>query len=739
MQKIIRVIISSIIFVCDISLPISLYSREPASTPRVGLVLSGGGARGAAHIGVLKVFEELHVPVYCIVGTSMGSIVGGLYSSGVEIEELERIIVETDWDMVMTDKTPRQEVNFRNKTDWHNYIITLKVDPQNGITLPKGLIAGKRLDLMLRSLTLNASEDFDQFPIPFRAIASDIETGEMVVLSRGDLTRSLRASMAIPGVFAPVEIDGKLLVDGGVAQNLAVDVARKMGADVVIAVNISTPLRTRDQLDNFLSVISQISGILTNRNVSDQIITLGPEDTLIAPDLGTISSASFDRMEEAIEIGARTARDAGEGLSRYSITESEYDSIRKEQLSRSRQIEKIEFIRMDQESVPLFGYILRGITKSAQNLLKKDVLAYDIFELYKRGEFEDIDFNLVYENDKPGLLIKAKEQTKTTHQVNLGLELSGMAQKDNSYRMMIKYIASRLNNLDAQWRNEIWIGQNGRFSTEFYQPLNPYAWHIFLAPMLQYSSYPVNWYSDYTSDNAEAQYRIKKTYAGLDIGVQMGEYGEVRFGYIKGKITSSLETGISQMLNKKIHDGALRTNLRLDRLDNPSFPREGGLISVEYLRGSVSLGADSDYEALQTVIMKPFTYNRHTVLLRGEWDETSEDENSLQMGFPLGGLFKISGMNVNQIYGNRLAMAEMIYFTRIVALPSLLGSNLYAGASFETADISLKRSENEIKDNICGGSVFVGTDTTLGPIYLGYGHAEGNRNAVYFALGAKLF
>ena len=669
----------------------------------------------------------------------MGSIVGGLYSSGVEIEELERIVIETDWDMVMTDKTPRQEVNFRNKSDWHNYSITLKVDPQNGITLPKGLIAGKRLDLMLRSLTLNASEDFDQFPIPFRAIASDIETGEMVVLSKGDLTRSLRASMAIPGVFAPMEIDGKLLVDGGVAQNLAVDAARRMGADVVIAVNISTPLSTRDQLDSFISVLSQISGILTNRNVSDQIITLGPKDTLIAPDLGTISSASFERMEEAIEIGVRSARDTGDSLSRYSVTEREYDSIREEQLSKSRQIEKIEFIRMDQESIPLFDYMLRGITNSAQNLLKKDVLAYDIFELYKRGEFEDIDFSLVYENNKLGLLIKAQEQTKTTHTVNLGLELSGMAQKDNNYRMMIRYTASRLNKLDAQWRNEIWIGQNGRFSTEFYQPLNPYAWHIFLAPMVQYSSYPVNWYSDYNSDNAEAQYRIKKTYAGLDIGIQMGEYGDVRFGYLKGEITSSLETGISQMLKKKIHDGALRTSLHLDRLDNPFFPREGGLISVEYLHGSVTLGADSDYESLQTVIMKPFTYNRHTVLLRGEWDATSENDHPLQMGFPLGGLFKISGLNIDQLYGNRLAMAEMIYFARIMKLPSLLGSNLYAGASFETANISLKRSETDRRDSICSGSVFVGMDTNLGPIYIGYGHAEGNRYAVYFALGAKLF
>ena len=735
----IRMFISSIILVCGISLPLSLYSQEPTAKPRVGLVLSGGGARGAAHIGVLKVLEELHVPVYCIVGTSMGSIVGGLYSSGVEIEELERIVVETDWDMVMTDKTPRQEVNFRNKTDWHNYNITLEVDPHNGITLPKGLITGKRLDLMLRSLTLNASDDFDQFSIPFRAIASDIETGEMVVLSKGDLTRSLRASMAIPGVFAPVEIDGKLLVDGGVAQNLAVDVARKMGADVVIAVNISTPLRTRDQLDNFLVVISQISGILTNRNVSDQIITLGPEDKLIAPDLGTINSASFDRMEEAIEIGAKTARETWDSLSRYSVTKREYNSIREEQLSKSRQIEKIEFLRMDQESVPLFGYILKGITKSARNLLKKDVLAYDIFELYKRGEFEDIDFNLVHENGKPGLLIKAKEQTKTTHTVNLGLELSGMAQKDNSYRMVIRHTTSRLNRLGAQWRNEIWIGQNGEFSTELYQPLNPYAWHIFLAPRAQYSTYPVNWYSDYNSDNAIAQYRIKKAYTGLDIGVQMGEYGEVRFGYLKGKITSSLETGTSQMLKKKIHDGALKADLRFDRLDSPFFPRQGSLISAQYLHGSENLGADSDYETLQTVIMKPFTYGIHTVLLRGEWDMTSENDNPLQMGFPLGGLFKISGLNTNQLYGSRLALGEMIYLARIMKLPSLLGSNLYAGASFERANISLKRSEINDRESIGGGSIFMGMDTNIGPIYLGYGHADGNRNAVYFTLGAKLF
>ena len=222
-----------------------------AAAPRIGLALSGGGARGAAHIGVLKVLEELRVPVHCVAGTSFGAIVGGTYASGTPPGKLEEIVRTTDWDDVFRDRPPREEISIRRKADDYKTLFAPEYGIKEGsVFLPKGIVAGVSIETFLRKLTAPAAgiDDFGKLPIPFRAVAADIETGEEVVLSRGNVARAMRASMAVPGAIAPVEIDGRLLVDGGIANNLPIDVTRKLCADIIIAVNISTPPLKRDEI-----------------------------------------------------------------------------------------------------------------------------------------------------------------------------------------------------------------------------------------------------------------------------------------------------------------------------------------------------------------------------------------------------------------------------------------------------------------------------------------------------------
>ncbi|HNY63954.1 MAG TPA: patatin-like phospholipase family protein [Deltaproteobacteria bacterium] len=716
-----------------------LHAGEPGAHPKIGLVLSGGGARGAAHVGILKVLEERHIPVSCIVGTSMGSIVGGLYSSGMTVSELEGIAVETDWDGLFTDRIPRRSINYRDKPDWPGYITGLNLDLERYIEIPQGLVSGKRLDLMLRSLTLNAPENFDDFPIPFRSIASDIETGNAVVLSRGDLAKALRASMAIPGVFAPVEIDGRLLVDGGVANNLAIDVAKGMGADIVIAVNIGTPLSTRDSLNDFLGVIDQITNILTNKNVEAQLKVLGPGDTLLTPELGTITTGSFDRMGEAIGIGQRTASEAGRDLSRYEVSAEEYRAFRAEQLGKARQPGSIDFVRFEQKSIPGSTFLLAMVTKGADRILKKDVMAYNIFELYKRGDFEDIDFSIVEEDGKQGLLIRTKPKEKSKNTVDLGLELVGTARKDNSFRVMLRHTATRLNRLGAEWKNELWLGQRSRLFTEIYQPLNPFIWHLFIAPGFEYENYPVELYQDHSDDHAVAEYRIRSRNAGVDLGLQMGEYGELRFGYLKGKTRSSLDTGISGLPDQEADNGAYRLALKLDRLDNPFFPTQGGIFKAGYLYGREKLGDDENHESIDATVMKPVSRDPHTVIFRGRWATNFDSTGFLARGFFLGGLFNLSGLNADQVFGNHLALGEVIYLARVRKLSPLVGGNLYAGASFEAGNVWFDRSDVSTGDLIHAGSVFIGIDSNIGPIYLGFGYAECGQSALYFSLGGKQF
>lgn len=737
-SKVWRFIVLAALAACLAS-PAIIAAQEPGAQPRIGLVLSGGGARGAAHVGVIKVLEELHIPISCIVGTSMGSIVGGLYSSGMSLEELEQISVKTDWEGLFSDSIPRRDVNYRNKLDWPNYITSIRLDPKKYIEIPQGLVGGKRLDLMLRSLTLNAPKDFDQFPIPFRAIACDIETGEHVVLSKGDLSRSLRASMAIPAVFSPVEIDDKLLVDGGVANNMAVDVAKAMGADVVIAVNIGTPLGARKDLDNFLGIINQITNILTNRNVEAQIKILGPTDTLLVPELGTISSGSFDRMSEAIDIGEKTALTARPGLIKYSMDADEYKAFRARQFKKVRPMGKIEFVKMEQQSVPGSGFLLNIVTRGADTVLKKDVMTYDIFQFYKRGDFEDVDFQLVEEDGKQGLLVKTKKQERAKNVVDVGLELVGTAQRDNQFLVVLRHTATNLTRLGAEWKNELWLGQTSRFFTEFYQPVNPSAWHFFVAPCFEYKDFPVDLYQDYTDTKSIAQYRVRETNAGIDLGLQMGEYGETRFGYLRGNNSTSLETGDPVYPDRDFDNGALKAALKFDQLDSPFFPTEGSLLTARYLYGREALGDEENYHSMDAILMKPFTYGRHTLILRGRRATNFNSTDLISRGFFTGGLFNLSGLNIYQVQGNELALGEAIYMVKVKRLSPLVGRNLYAGVSFEAGNAWRERSDMSTGDLIYAGSVFIGVDSSIGPIYIGFGHAEGGQNALYFSLGARQY
>jgi NTE family protein len=290
--------------------------------PRIGLALSGGGARGASHVGVLKVLERERIPIDYIVGTSMGSIVGGMYAAGMSPEEIEAELIAIDWDDVFEDRVDREIRSYRRKTDDRLWLVNRKLGFNDGkVEFPSGLVQGQKINQLLIALTLPVADidDFDDLPIPFRAVATDIQTGEKVVLDSGNLPKAIRASMSIPAIMSAVPWGDRNLVDGGMASNLPIEAVREMGADIVIAVDISTPLSEEDVADSLLSVVEQLTGFLTRRNVEAEIATLGAEDILLVPDLGDIGSGDFDRIAEAIPTGAESAEAHLTELRRLSL------------------------------------------------------------------------------------------------------------------------------------------------------------------------------------------------------------------------------------------------------------------------------------------------------------------------------------------------------------------------------------------------------------------------------------
>jgi NTE family protein len=443
--------------------------------PKVGLVLSGGGARGAAHVGVIKVLEELRVPIDFIAGTSMGAIVGGLYASGMSSDQIQAVVTTLDWADAFQDQIDREDRSFRRKRDDDLYLVKAQAGFNRGeITLPTGILAGQKVDLMLKSLTLPASNisDFDELSIPFRALGTDIVTGEPVVLDSGDLAMAIRASMSIPAFFAPVNVDGKLLVDGGIANNLPVDVARDMGADVIIAVDISTPLLDREQLQSVIDVTGQLTGLLTRRNTEAQIDALTGEDLLILPDLGDITAGDFGRAEEAIPIGEAAMREYRDQLRRLAMSASEYDDF-----LASRRVPKasppvIDFLRIENRSRLGDEVLAAGLDIPLGRPLDVAALERDIGQIYGWQIFQNVRYEIVEEGQETGVVLHVDERPWGPNYLQFGLALSDNFDGDNFFNLAVAYTRTGMNALGGELRTAAAIGQEPALGLEVYQPLD---------------------------------------------------------------------------------------------------------------------------------------------------------------------------------------------------------------------------------------------------------------------------
>src|ERR1700676_1810860 len=389
------------------------YAAEPAGAanipppvrPRICLVLSGGGARGMAHIGVLKVLEELKVPIDCIAGTSMGAVVGGLYASGMTAAQIDTTIRSMDWQEAFRDAPPRRDLAFRRKQDHRNFLVRLPLGLKHGqILLPKGFIQGQKLQETLRQLTLpfSNSTDFDLLPTPFRAVATDLESGNAVLMEKGDLAIAMRASMSAPGVFAPVELNGRLLVDGGLAANLPINVARAMHADILIVSDVSFPLQPRAALDSALSISRQMLAILLRKDSDRQRGSLSPQDILIEPNLGSAAATDFTAPASIIAGGEAAGREATAALYVYSVDDTAYREYLARRATREPGRPLIQFVRVDEQSKRYEKTIVAEMKPLLGKPLDLDQVGKHITDLYGLGNFETLDYSLVEQRTGTG-------------------------------------------------------------------------------------------------------------------------------------------------------------------------------------------------------------------------------------------------------------------------------------------------------------------------------------------------
>lgn len=707
-------------------------AKQPAAgRPRIGLVLGGGGARGAAHVGVLKVLEEMRIPVDYVAGTSMGSIVGGLYASGMSPAEIEREIQSMDWRDLFQDEPPREDRSFRRKRDDDLYVFKVKPGFRNGeVKIPPAYVRGQKFDLQLSRLTLPVSEikDFDQLPIPYRAVATDIETGQAVVVGKGDLAEAIRASMAVPAAFDPVEINNRLLVDGGVANNVPVNVARDMGADVIIAVDVGSGLYERDELKSALDVSAQLTGFLFTLSGDREIATLTARDVLIRPPLGDIGGGSFERADEAIPIGEQAARELRDALSRYALSPADYErhvASRKQPASRAP---VIDFVRVENNSRLADSVITDRISLKPGDTLDLARLERDLGQIYGLELFALVRYDIIEEKGKTGLVVTATEKPWGPGYLQAGMAFSSNLAGDSSFKLGGIYTLTQINRLNGEWRIGAQVADEPGFFTEIYQPLDPLG-RYFVQGRVGYGGKNVNVFDD--AGNRLSQYFLNGWNLDLSAGREFGTWGQARLGFRRESGTVNVNTGPPQP-ESEFESSELYLALLDDKLDNLYFPRKGNLGLIEWRGSRDGLGADTDYDQFRLGFLQAFTRGRNTLIGRLYGATTLDDNAPLQSLFRTGGFLRLSGLQDLQLSGQHVGLAQAIYLRRIEDVQFF---QAYLGGSVELGNAWQSKGAVSLDDTIFGGSVFLGLDMPIGPLYLGYGRADTGDSSIYLFLG----
>jgi NTE family protein len=717
-----------------------LFSAFPviAESERIGLVLGGGGARGAAHVGVLKVLEEQGIAVDVVVGTSMGAIVGALYASGYRAADIERILGQIDWAAALRDQPARAQLSPQRKADAALIPSSLEVGISlDGLRTPQGLIQGENLGLLLRELFLHVGslEDFDRLPIPFRAVAADLVTGDQVILGSGDLVDAVRASMSVPGAFQPIRIDDRVLVDGGVVANVPIDVARALGADRLIVVDVGGGLMSEDGLGSPASVTMQVISILMERQTRLTLELLAAGDVLIRPELGDIGSADFLRAMETVLPGEVAARQASDRLAAFAAAPERlaaYNGRLQPEWTAERRITRVEVDASNSRTAFLVGSRLATLVGAPADPRR---IERRIGELYGEGHYARISYH--FEEDDEALVLRVIPYDKSWGPsfLRLGLRLSDDFDGGSAYQLdALARLASDIRP-GAEWRLRLAVGELNELSAAWRVPFGETS-RAYVQPYVALRSLdqPL-----FTADQRAELARLRWTRGR--IGSELGyDWSPVTRSYLR------LERG-QDRLSRRIGSGVIAGRARedygftavgviRDSLDDATFPTRGTLLDGRVEFYQPWLGSESTAQVLRLDLNRAFSYDRYLMLAGVRATTARSDAVSLQAVDFLGGLANLSGYGERQLAGPQVFLARSLLMRRMGNTQQLFSLPTYLGVSLEAGNVWEQRSDFDLEDLIYSGALYLGVSTPLGPMFLGYGRSSEGSSAIYLNFGS---
>lgn len=697
--------------------------------PRIGVALSGGGARGLAHIGVLQWFEEHQIPIDYLAGTSMGGLIGGLYAMGMDSDEMRQILESLDWDQLLTSSPAYTNLTFRRKEDRRAYPGGLQLGWQQGLKTQSSLSDAHFIGLLLSRLALpySSADHFDELPIPFRAVAVDMEGAERIILEEGSLAQALQATMAIPGVFPPVEVDGQLLADGGLLNNLPTDVVKAMGADIVIAVDVGTPIGDRESLASFFGVLNQSIGVMRIENVRHNLLLA---DIVVSPDLQGYTTMGFSAGPAIVDLGYQAAESKGVFLEALSVNDTQWEQYQEFKRSRRREEAfRAEFLELAGPSQRDQEEIRRSLEENIGAELQTAALESDLNALYSLGRYRALSYRGITREQEEGLLVEVTPKPHGPPFIDLGFEING-ADIDN-IRLGIR---SRTTFWDvgaygSEWRVDLGFGPETFARSEYYYPA---GWGFFLAPRAFVEGEKIPLFED---GQRVAEYKATSAGAGFDLGYGFGSRThEIRLGYEISHLDARVRIGDPLLPSVEGTVGVASLGWIHDRLDSAVVPRSGFRVELRPNWFFQSPGISGGFPQAE---LKFAFFQRvgepNSVFVLGEGGTTFGETAPPAQQLTLGGPLRLGAFHQDEFRGSRLIFSTQGYIHRIGSLPALFGGKIYAGLWHEIGAVFEPQGQRDYLSVLSGGVL---VETFLGPMIVGGSWGEGGRYLFYFSVGS---
>ncbi|WP_325891604.1 patatin-like phospholipase family protein [Grimontia sp. NTOU-MAR1] len=728
------------------------FAGNNSQRPTIGLVLGGGGAKGAAHVGVLKALEEMHIPVDYIAGTSMGAYVGGLYATGMSADEIGAMMESIDWNEGYQDRVYRGDRRIRDKKheDRYNLSTNLGFDFKS-LKTPQGVVQGQNMIRILRDSTGNlpSFESFDQMVVPFRAVATDIERLIPVVIGDGQLTEAMLASMAVPGALPPVELEGHYLVDGGPVNNLPVDVAKALGADIVIAVDISTDYYPAEELGSYLQVMNQLVNFMVRQSTENQIGNMDKGDFLLTPDVGGMETTEFDRVPEALQKGYEIAMLNRRALETISMTSGDYQEYIEEKQKRRRMMLYGDTLDVDRivinNDTSFSDEVLKARLDLQTGKMDSENLEKSVQNLYALDRFETVRYHLEQEGKENVLVVDVTEKSWGPNFVDFRFALEDNFESSTNFSAGVSINTTGLSDYGAELRSTFELGSDKKVQAELYLPFS--AEQTFFAEIL--GGLEVRERNVYLreaepvpgSDIFTVGTRYSEFIGDISIGWQPQLWGEFKLGYRhligEEKIAGGFE-------NQDYERAMPYLSFTLDTLDNRVFPNYGAYIdaSLGYARDEAKYQGEysnSESAVLNVEGIYAQNWGKHTLYGKAKYGSiNARVGNVLIEPHELGGFLNLSGIPRDSLWANNIAYSALVYRYRLLdndfglfKSPVYLGTSLEYGGVWNNPDFSLKDIPF-----YTAGSIFAGVDSPLGPIIVAYGRTENDLDSFYFIVGS---